>query len=211
MLIGTKAMIIAAFGTSLTHQAGWLKPLEEELTRCLEAPVRILDFGRAGASSEWGVTAVEEVIRSGADVILIEFSNNDASWRKGVSLQRSRENIRQIVRAIEEGQPEAKIFLMTMSPAFGLRGWIRLRLDAYYDLYRLLAGELGVGYIDNRQSWRNLTKDQLTSGIPDGEHPLPELAARILVPTIARAIGGARCGDPKSSGLTSLPGRSETS
>lgn len=186
-------MIVAALGTSLTYRAGWLQPLEEKLTRCLGHPVKVLDFGRSGVTSEWGVAAVGEVIRSQPDVVLIEFSGNDAAWFKGFSLDRSRENITKIVRTIKEARPSAKIFLMTMNPAFGPRGWIRPSLDAYYDLYRSLADELSVGFIDNRQKWRTLTKDELRAGIPDGGHPLPALASRIIVPTVARAIGGARC------------------
>jgi lysophospholipase L1-like esterase len=186
-------MIVAAFGTSLTYRAGWLEPLEEKLTRCLAHPVRVLDFGRNGATSEWGIAAVGEVIRTQPDVVLIEFSANDAAWFKGVSLNRSRVNTTKIVRAIKEARPSAKIFLMTMNPAFGPRGWIRLSLDTYYDLYQSLADELSVGFIDNRQKWKALTIDELRTGIPDGGHPLPALARRILVPTVARSIGGARC------------------
>ena len=192
-----KVMIVAAFGTSLTNRAGWLQPLEVELTRCFGRPVTVLDFGRSGATSEWGVAAVGEVIRSQPDVVLIEFSANDAAWFKGLSLPRSRENTTKIVQAIGGARPQAKIFLMAMSSSFGPRGWIRRGIDAYYDMYKLVADELGVAFIDHRQSWKSLTKDEVRAGIPDGAHPLPELASRILVPTIARAIGGAACGsDP---------------
>jgi acyl-CoA thioesterase-1 len=166
-------MIVAAFGTSLTYRAGWLRPLEEKLARCLAHPVRVLDFGRAGATSEWGISAVGEVIRSQPDVVLIEFSANDAAWFKGVSLDRSRENTTKIVRAIKEARPSARIFLMTMNPAFGPRGWIRLSLDTYYDLYKSLADDLNVGFIDNRQMWKTLTSEELRTGIPDGGHPYP--------------------------------------
>jgi acyl-CoA thioesterase-1 len=190
-----KVMIVAAFGTSLTHRAGWLKPLEVRLTRCFGGPVTVLDFGRSGADSGWGVEAVGEVIRSQPDVVLIEFSANDAVWFKGLSLQRSRENTIKIVQTIRGARPQAKVFLMAMSPSFGPRGWIRRGIEAYYDMYKSVADELGVAYIDHRQSWKSLTEDEVSEGIPDGAHPLPELAARILVPTIARAIGGAVCGE----------------
>jgi acyl-CoA thioesterase I len=188
-----KGMIVAAFGTSLTNRAGWLQPLEEELTRCLGRQVTVVDFGRSGATSEWGVTAVGAVIRSQPDVVLVEFSANDAAWFKGLSLRRSRENTTKIVRAIRDARPTTKIFLMTMNPIFGPRGWIRPNIDAYYDMYKLLADGLGVGYIDNRNAWNGLANEELRAGIPDGAHPLPDLAARILVPTLARAIHGGSC------------------
>jgi acyl-CoA thioesterase I len=193
-------MIVAAFGTSLTNRAGWLQPLEVQLTRCLGRQVTVLDFGRSGATSEWGVATVGEVIRSQPDVVLIEFSANDAAWFKGLSLSRSRENTTQIVQAIRRARPHAKIFLMAMSPSFGPRGWIRRGIEAYNDMYKLVADELGVAFIDHRQSWKSLTNDEVRAGIPDGAHPLPELASRILVPAIARAIGGAACGTDPADG-----------
>jgi acyl-CoA thioesterase I len=192
-----KMMIVAAFGTSLTNGAGWLQPLQVQLAHCLGRQVTVLDFGRSGATSEWGVATVGEVIRSQPDVVLIEFSANDAAWFKGLSLPRSRENTTKIIQAIRRARPQAKIFLMAMSPSFGPRGWIRHGIEAYNDMYKLVADEFGVAFIDHRQSWRSLTKDEVRAGLPDGAHPLPELASRILVPTIARAIGGATCGtDP---------------
>ena len=112
---GQKVMIVAAFGTSLTHRAGWLQPLEKELTRCLGHQVTVLDFGRSGATSEWGAAAIGAVIRAQPDVVLVEFSVNDAAWFKGLSLQRSQENTTKILRAIKEARPTAEIFLMTMN------------------------------------------------------------------------------------------------
>jgi acyl-CoA thioesterase-1 len=185
-------MIIAALGTSLTNRAGWLQPLEKELTHRFGHRVTVLDFGRSGATSEWGVTAVTDVIRAQPDVVLVEFSANDAGWLKGISFRRSQENTTEIVRAIKEARPVTKVFLMTMNPVFGPRSWIRPNIDAYYDMYKSLADALGVGYIDNRRAWNRLSNDELRAGIPDGAHPVPELAARLLVPTLARAIGGDR-------------------
>jgi acyl-CoA thioesterase I len=66
-------------------------------------------------------------------------------------------------------------------------------IDAYYDVYKVLADELGIGYIDNLRNWKNLTKRELRASIPDGVHPLPETAIRISVPVIAAAIGGTAC------------------
>jgi len=194
-----KPMTVVALGTSLTHRGGWLKPLEQNLNTCLGVPVRVLDFGRSGETSAWGLTVITEVIDADPDVVLIEFSVNDAAWFKGFSLQRSRENTTKIVQAILKAKPQTKIFLMTMSPSFGLHGWIRWNVDAYFDLYEPLARKLGVGYIDNRPNWKRLTKDELRNGIPDGAHPSPDLATRLLVPTISRAVAGTGCKAPPVS------------
>jgi acyl-CoA thioesterase I len=186
--LGTGPVIVAAFGTSLTHRSGWLKPLQEKLTSCLGRQVAVVDFGKDGETSEGALKSVGRVIEAHPNIVLIEFSANDAAWFKGFSLKRSRENTSRIVQTILGALPEAKIFLMTMSPAFGPRRWIRLNLDAYYSLYQSLASELGIGYIDNRPAWKALKENELRAGIPDGAHPLPGLASRLLVPTISKAI-----------------------
>jgi acyl-CoA thioesterase I len=188
-----KPMKVAALGTSLTHNGGWLKPLEHQLSGCLEQSVDVIDFGRNGATSDWGIEILDEVIHAQPDVVLIEFSVNDAAWFKGISLRQSRENVQRIVRTLKKAQPHVKIFLMTMSPSFGPRAWIRPQIDAYHHVYRVLADELGVGYIDNLPTWQNLTKRELRAQIPDGLHPMPEWAGRIVVPAIAGAIAGTKC------------------
>lgn len=186
-------MNIAALGTSLTHSGGWLKPLERQLAGSLDRSISVMDFARDGATSVWGVEIVEEVVDAKPDVILIEFSVNDAALLKGISLRQSRENIKRIVLTVKNARPYADIFLMSMSPPFGSRAWIRPLIDAYYDAYRVLADELGTGYIDNLRTWRKLTRQELRAGIPDGLHPTPEWACRILVPAIVSAIGGIAC------------------
>ncbi|UPK29780.1 SGNH/GDSL hydrolase family protein [Bradyrhizobium sp. 195] len=186
-----RPLTVVALGTSLTHSGGWLKPLETQLSECLDRSVNVLNFGRDGATSDWGVAVLEDVVHAGPDVVLIEFSINDAALTKGTSLRRSRENVKTIVLRLRDALPRLKIFLMTMNPAFGPRAWIRPQIAAYYDVYRTLAAELDVGYIDNLPDWNNLT--ELRARIPDGLHPVPEWAGRILVPTIARAIASTEC------------------
>src|SRR3954451_15182332 len=132
-------MKVAALGTSLTHSGGWLKPLEHELNGCLKQSVDVIDFGRDGATSDWGVAILDKVIHAQPDVVLIEFSVNDAAWFKGISLRQSRANVERIARTLKKAQPHVKIFLMTMSPSFGPRAWIRPHIDAYNHVYRVLA------------------------------------------------------------------------
>jgi lysophospholipase L1-like esterase len=180
-------MIIAAVGTSLTSQAAWLHALERELARCC-GHVVVLDFGRSAATCEWGVSTIHAVIDSKPNIVLIEFSINDAVLYKGVSLHRSRRNTVYMVKTIQDARPQTAIFLMTMNPVFGPRRWIRPRLDRYYCLYESLAKELRIGLIDNRSKWQALSRSELRPGIPDGAHPVPELATKILVPNISQAI-----------------------
>lgn len=188
-------MKVIALGTSLTHSGGWLKPLEQQLTECLDQSVNVVDFGRNGATSEWGVASLPEVVQAEPDVVLIEFSVNDAALFKGISLRKSQENVRKIVLAVRKARPLSQIFLMTMNPAFGPRAWIRPRMNTYYDAYRVLANELGIGYIDNLRDWNNLPEAELRAHIPDGLHPEPEWARHVLVPGIVSAIGATACSE----------------
>lgn len=189
-----KAMMIAAFGTSLTSGAGWLEPLGRQLAQSLARPVTIGDFGCPGVNSEWALANVPAVICARPDVVLVEFSANDAAYFKGLSLTRSQCNTEKLVRTLQNALPEADIFLMTMSPFRGPRRWIRPRLGAYYDVYKRVAGKLKVGYIDHRVAWKRMSRSELRAAIPDGGHPLPEVACRVLVPRISRAIAAALYG-----------------
>jgi lysophospholipase L1-like esterase len=186
-------VIVAALGTSLTEVGGWLDPLGQLIAEQSRQSVSVRNFGKSGANSSWGITQVERLVATHPDVVLIEFSVNDASWLRGISLNQSRKNMEKIVAQIRNGHSSCTIYLMTMSPVLIWRRWMRPRLKAYYDLYGELAEELKVGYIDNRPSWNSLTRSQLAKAIPDGSHPNQDMAVRLIVPTIARVILDRRC------------------
>ncbi|MGE0231390.1 MAG: SGNH/GDSL hydrolase family protein [Flavobacteriaceae bacterium] len=193
------AMTVAAFGTSLTRRGGWQEALAARLQTCLGRPVTVLNLARSGATSEWGLGAVDSVVRQRPDAVLIEFSVNDASLHRFVGLQESGANVRGIVERLKRELPEARIYLMTMSPVIGMRGLIRPFLDDYYALYRDLSQELGTGFIDNRPAWATLSPDELEAALPDGSHPDPAVARRLIVPVIAEALSAGRCGEADGS------------
>jgi lysophospholipase L1-like esterase len=187
------AIRVVAFGTSLTARGGWQQALETQLARCLRMKVDVVTLARSGAGSDWGVQSVASVVEADPDVVLIEFSANDAALHRGVGFDKSRDNIRAIVGTIRERRPDARIFLMAMNPAYGWRKLIRPYLDAYYDSYRPLSQELKIGFVDHRPAWKALTETELQSAIPDGVHPDPKVAATLIVPNIVRAVAGSSC------------------
>lgn len=187
------AMRVVAFGTSLTARGGWQQALEAQLARCLRIKVDVVTLAKSGAGSDWGVQSVASVVEADPDVVLVEFSVNDAAIHRGGGFDKSRDNIRAIVGAIRERRPDARIFLMAMNPASGWRKLIRPYLNAYYDSYRPLSQQLGVGFIDHRPTWKTLTETELQSAIPDGVHPDPKVAATLIVPNIVRAVAGSSC------------------
>jgi acyl-CoA thioesterase I len=182
---------IVTLGTSLTATGGWQTPLADRLTRCLRKPVDIVNHGKSGANSQWGLSEIANVAAARPDIVLIEFSANDASLHGGVSLATSRANITTIVNDLRTQAPGVRIVLMAMNPMHGLRGAMRPALDDYYDLYRELAGSLGIAFVDLRPAWRRLSDSELKAAIPDGIHPNDTEATKIMMPTLAQAICGA--------------------
>lgn len=196
---GSEPLSIVAFGTSLTARYDWPDALAGALRRCLSRPVEVTRVAMPGAGSGWALANVGRVRATAPDLVLVEFSINDADLLDGVSLAESRANHERLLSLLA-GRPEMRVALLTMSPAIGLRGLIRWRLDAYYALYGPLAERHGAGLVDLRMRWGEV--DDLARALPDGVHPLDEVATAVIVPPLLAAIGqaaGARCGEAAPS------------
>lgn len=190
---------IATFGTSLTSRGGWQEPLAKAIEACTGRAVEIDDFAKAGEGSDWGMMAVGRVAKSRSDIVLIEFAVNDAAVNKLLSVSSSVRNMRGIVDSIRAERPDAIIYFMRMSPVLGRRAWARPWRESYETAHRSLAQELGIGLIDHSPGWDALGEDAVAAAIPDGAHPDPVVAARIVVPTILarlKADGRVTCAAP---------------
>ena len=205
---------ITAFGTSLTARGDWPVALARALTTCLGRPVTVQRHAKPGAGSAWARGAVAAVAATRPDLVLMEFSINDADIRDGISLSASRDNHRAVLADLGQRLPGARVLLMTMSPAHGLRGIARPRLGAYYRIYHDLAAPPGTsdrgasdpgasdrggpypGLIDFTPRWRAMPAWR--RALPDGLHPGAAEARAVMLPPltgmIARAAGG-HCGD----------------
>jgi lysophospholipase L1-like esterase len=190
---------IVAFGTSLTAKGGWQPPLQAALMDCLQRPVKIETVARSGASSDWAVTMLGSVIEKKPDIVLIEFYANDAALNRFMTVRHSRDNMRTILDRLKAQLPDVRVIVMAMNPISGIRGFIRPFLDSYIEAHRRLAAEKGFDFFDNRPAWMRLTPDELAAGIPDGSHPVPEVAARTIVPGLAAEIASRECINVKSS------------
>lgn len=186
------ALKIVAFGTSLTARGGWTQPLETALGQCLGRPVTVAVVAKSGATSDWGVSAVDRVIAESPDIVLIEFSVNDAALHRLVSLRRSRENLARMID-MREQLAGLRIIVMAMNPMSGIRGAIRPFLDRYIDAHREVAEAKGAEFVDHRPAWRALSAPTLSAAIPDGIHPLQTIAAAIIVPRLVTQIADGRC------------------
>ncbi|MDV4153468.1 SGNH/GDSL hydrolase family protein [Rhizobium brockwellii] len=186
---------IVAFGTSLTARGGWQSALETGLSACLQRPVNVESVAKSGETSLWALTQVDRVIAAQPDIILIELYANDATLHRFVSLAQSRKNIGDILDQLRQRLPQARIIVMAMNPFSGLRGLIRPFADSYVSAHQAEAKKRGLEFVDHRPNWERLTPDDLATAIPDGVHPQPDMASKIIAPELVKRIAGNDCGE----------------
>ncbi|AIC28575.1 SGNH family esterase protein [Rhizobium etli bv. mimosae str. IE4771] len=186
---------IVAFGTSLTARGGWQAGLEAKLAACLQRPVRVDSVAKSGETSAWALSQLDRVVAEEPDIILIELYANDATLHRLVSLAQSRKNIGDILDQLHRRLPRARIILMAMNPFSGLRGLIRPFVGSYIAAHQAEAERRGLEFVDHRPGWERLSADDRAAAIPDGAHPRPEAATRIIVPALLGHIAGRDCGE----------------
>lgn len=185
---------IVTTGTSLTARGGWQDALRDRTQACLQRPVEVLTVARSGATSDWGLTQLDEIGGLKPDVILVEFYVNDAALHRFVSQSHSRRNIDGILDGLRQRAPSARIILMGMNPMRGKSWLVRPFLADYMREHRDAGTERGLEFIDFGPDWAALSPEALAAAIPDGAHPRPEVAAAIIAPKAAAAIAGNTCG-----------------
>jgi lysophospholipase L1-like esterase len=180
-------LAIVAFGTSLTARGDWQADLADRLGACTDAVVEVHTIALGGANSNWALEHLDEVVALSPDVVLVEFSINDASLLHGVSAHQSRANTERIITSLQALIPHVKVVLMTMNPASGLRWLSRPFLDDFYRIYRDLAEERRVALADLAPRWEVYDGRELA--MPDGLHPTPEAARAVIVPELLQLLG----------------------
>lgn len=192
---GTEPFRITLLGTSLTAAPGWPEALAAPLSACLDRPVAVTRVARAGAHSGWGRGQAAAVLATAPDLVTVEFATNDADIRDGLWPGQSAANHRALIAALREGRPGLPIVLMTMNPAYGLRGLMRPGLPVYNRLYSSLSAEMGTGLLDLYPRWLTLSRagrGPADQGLDrDGLHPDPQAAAAVIVPALVAYIGRA--------------------
>lgn len=186
-IANTAPLKVVAFGTSLTGRYDWPERLQAVLAQCLDQPVIVTKIAKPGQPVTWGETQIGSVLAEKPDLVLMEFSINDADIRDGVPFKDSIAAHERILRKLSQADHAPQIVLMTMSPAHGPRGLIRPRLWAYYQSYHDLAARYRTGLVDAYPRWLALPgwKDRFA----DGLHPEPEPVNQVLLPAILDALG----------------------
>jgi len=116
--------VVLFFGTSLTAGLG-LEPEEafpvlvERLADSAGYPIRAVNAGLSGETTAGAARRIAWVLRTPADVVVIEVGANDAL--RGLSPQAAKANLESVVRAVKQTQPGAKVVLVQMEapPNFG--------------------------------------------------------------------------------------------
>lgn len=182
------AAVFACTGTSLTagaNNGGWPTAVTSAL-QVISSNFTFTNLGQAGSDSNWGLSSIGTVSALHADVVLLEFSINDALPAQGISLAQSEANLRAMIDALRAARSDTLIIPMTMNPVVGAARAGRTELDAYYDRYRAVAWDLGLPVIDNYASWGAPS----SSDIPDGIHPASSAVQPIIVPNVVNAFKG---------------------
>jgi len=160
--------VVLFFGTSLTAGLG-LDPeqafpsLIEKRARDEGMPIKAINAGLSGETSAGAVRRIDWVLRTPADLVVIEVGANDAL--RGLSPDAARANLERVVSAVRAKQPRAKVALIQMEapPNYGVV-YTRSFRSIYSDVARkenipllpfLLNGVAGISRLNQ----------------PDGLHP----------------------------------------
>jgi acyl-CoA thioesterase-1 len=117
--------VVLFFGTSLTAGLG-LAPdqafpaLIEKKAAAEGMPITAMNAGLSGETTAGAARRIDWVLRTPADLVVIEGGANDAL--RGLSPEAARTNLEQVIAAIRKKQPKAKIVLLQMEapPNYGV-------------------------------------------------------------------------------------------
>ena len=191
-----KPQKIVFFGTSLTQVGPWVKQVAAALDEKFPKLVTSANTGKSGENSTWGLANVQKaVIDETPDLVLIEFTTNDAVDRFHMSVADARKNIESIIDKIQKACPNCEIVLQTMNPVIGHPVGDRSHrsdLPAYQQMYRDVGKQRGLKVIDHTPAWQAVLdkgEDQYRALVPDGLHPGAPGCAKIVTPAVLAALG----------------------
>jgi acyl-CoA thioesterase-1 len=117
--------VVLFFGTSLT--AGYGLAPEQAFPALIEkkaqdegVPIRVVNAGLSGETTAGAVRRIDWVLRTPADLVVIEGGANDAL--RGLSPDAARSNLEKLIAAVRAKQPSARIALVQMEapPNYGV-------------------------------------------------------------------------------------------
>jgi len=176
--------VVLFFGTSLTAGAG-LDPeqafpaLIEKKAAAEGLPIKVVNAGLSGETTAGAARRIDWVLRTPADLVVIEGGANDAL--RGLSPDAARGNLERVIAAVRQKQPAAKIVLIQMEAPPNLGpAYARSFRTIYADIAKkesipllpfLLSGVAGIPRLNQ----------------PDGIHP-NAAGERIVADNLWRAL-----------------------
>jgi acyl-CoA thioesterase-1 len=114
--------IIAAFGDSLTAGFGAEpgRSYPDYLQKDIDAqgyPWRVVNLGVSGATSSDGLERISEVIAQKPSIVILELGANDGL--RGIPVQRMRDNLEQMISALQQNGAKVVLAGMTLPPNYG--------------------------------------------------------------------------------------------
>jgi acyl-CoA thioesterase-1 len=190
--------VVLFFGTSLTAGYG-LDPeqafptLIEKKAEAEGLPIKAVNAGLSGETTAGAARRIDWVLRTPADLVVVEGGANDAL--RGLSPDAARANLERVISTIRQKQPRAKIVLVQMEapPNYG-PAYTRSFRSVYADIARkenipllpfLLSGVAGISRLNQADGVHpNLA----------GERIVADNLWKVLKPIVAQLDRGPRGG-----------------
>jgi lysophospholipase L1-like esterase len=188
-----RAQTIVLYGTSLTAGGEWAVATRDWFTKRYGDKATVINSAGPGQNSQWGLANLQErVLAKEPDLVLIEFSYNDAHEKFKLSVEQAAKNLDAIVTGIKAKRPACDIVLQVMNANWDGNSdkkpmSSRPQLTAFNDNYRTYATQNNLPLIDHFPAWQKLKETdeaRFHTYVPDGTHPTKEGSLAITWPAV---------------------------
>jgi acyl-CoA thioesterase I len=166
IFVGTSLTAGYGLGTGQAYPA-----VVERLAADDGLPIRAVNAGLSGETSAGALRRIDWVLRSPADIVVVETGANDGL--RALDVDATRANITAIVRRVQQQRPRARMLLVQMEapPNFGADYTSRFRA-----MYGEIAAETGATLLPFLLEGVAAVPEM---NLPDGIHPNPAGAERV--------------------------------
>lgn len=188
-----KAQTVVLYGTSLTAGGAWAVATKEWFAEHFADKATVINSAGPGQNSQWGLANLNErVLAHQPDLVLIEFSYNDAHEKFKLTVEQAAKNLDATVRGIKAKRPTCDIVLQVMNANWDGNSdkkpmSSRPLLTAFNDNYRAYAKANQLPLIDHFPAWQQLKEKDETkfhTYVPDGTHPTKEGSLAVTWPGV---------------------------
>ncbi len=196
-----KAQTVVLYGTSLTHGGEWAVATKNWFAEHYAGKATVINSAGPGQNSQWGLANLgERVLAHQPDLVLMEFSYNDAHEKFNLTVAQAASNLDAMVRGIRAKRPSCDIVLQVMNANWdapnGKRTMsARPQLTAFNDNYRTYAKAHSLPLIDHFPAWQTLKEndaERFHRYVPDGTHPTKEGSLAVTWPGVHGLLERAR-------------------